>query len=97
MNYDTIISAAQDYIYETNRLRKTYPNGFSLWNDTLLHSDKAQRYIYTEKAEAVLSALCEFAGIPVAAAINAARIEERYYARGGTLLIDSERLVRSQI
>lgn len=97
MNYDTIISAAQEYIYQENRRRKTYPNGCCLWDDTLLHYDKAQRCIYTEKAEAVLNALCEFAGIPVGAAINAARIYDRYYERGGTHCIDAERLIRSQM
>ncbi len=97
MNYDTIISAAQEYIYQENSLRKAYPNGLTIWEDTLIHSDAAQRYIYAEKAEAILNALCEFAEIPVGAAINAARIYDRYYERGGTLCLDAERLVRSQI
>ncbi len=97
MNYDTIFDAAQNYIDQENLLRKTYPNGLTIWEDTPIHSDAAHRYIYTEKAEAVLNALCEFAGIPVAAAINAVRIYNRYYERGGTLFLDAERLVRSQI
>ncbi len=97
MNYDTIINAAQEYIYQTNLLRKTYPHGLTIWDDTPIHSDAAYRFRYTEKAEAVLNTLCEFAGIPAGAAINAARIYDRYYERGGTLCIDAERLVRSQI
>lgn len=97
MNYDTIISAAQEYIYQMNQIRKTFPNGLCVWKNTTIHSNEGQRAIYTEKAEAVLYALCEFAGIPVGAAINAARIFDRYYERGGTLCLDAERLVRSQI
>lgn len=97
MNYDTIIYAAQEYSYQVNKLRSSYPNGLTIWEDTKIHSNQGQRAIYTEKAEAVLNALCEFAGIPAGAAINAARIYDRYYERGGTLCLDAERLVRSQI
>lgn len=97
MNFDTIINAAQEYSDRTNDLRSTYPNGFCLTTDTRLYADKAQKSVYLDQAEAVLWAVCDATGIPVSAAINAARIYNRYYDRGGTHCIDAERLIRSQM
>ena len=44
MNYDTLLSAAHDYIYAYNDVRRTLPRGFTLWNSTLLHSEAAQKW-----------------------------------------------------
>ena len=95
MNYATLLSAAHDYIYAYNDVRRTFPHGFTLWNSTLLHSEAAQKSICHDRYEAVFCALCECAGIPQEVLIQAARIEDRYYERGGTRCLDPERLIRS--
>ena len=97
MNYDAIINAAQEYSDRINALRRAYPNGYCLTLETRLHADKAQKSIYLDKAEAVLWAVCDATGIPVDAAISAARIYNRYYERGGEHILDTERLIRSQM
>ena len=45
MNYDTLLSAAHDYIYAYTNVRRTFPHGFTLWDSTLLHSEAAQKSI----------------------------------------------------
>ena len=95
MNYATLLSAAHDYIYAYNDVRRAFPHGFTLWNSTLLHSEAAQKSICHDRYEAVFRALCECAGIPQEVLIQAARIEDRYYERGGTQCLDPERLIRS--
>ena len=95
MNYDTLLSAAHDYIYAYNDVRRTFPHGYCLWDSTLLHSEAAQKSICHDRYEAVFHALCECAGIPQEVLIQAARIEDRYYERGGTRCLDLERLIRS--
>ena len=95
MNYDTLLSAAHDYISAYNDVRRTFPHGFTLWDSTLLHSEAAQKSICHDRCEAVFHALCECAGIPQEVLIQAARIEDRYYERGGTRCLDPERLIRS--
>ena len=91
----TLNYAAHDYIYAYNDVRRTFPHGFTLWNSTLLHSEAAQKSIYHDRYEAVFHALCECAGIPQNVLIQAARIEDHYYERGGTRCLDPERLIRS--
>lgn len=95
MNYATLLAAAHDYIYAYNDVRRAFPHGFTLWNSTLLHSEAAQKSICHDRYEAVSHALCECAGIPQEVLIQAARIEDRYYERGGTQCLDPERLIRS--
>ena len=95
MNYATLLSAAHDYISAYSDVRRTFPYGFTLWDSTLLHSEAAQKSIYHDRYEAVFRALCECAGIPQEVLIQAARIEDRYYERGGTRCLDLERLIRS--
>lgn len=95
LNYDTLLSAAHDYIYAYNDLRRTFPNGVYIGRNAPLHSDAAQKYIRLNRSETVLRALCECTDIPEDAMIRAARIEDRYYDRGGTRCIDPERLIRS--
>ena len=97
LNYDTLLAAAHNYIYAYNDLRRTFPNGVYLWNSTLLHSEAAQKSICHDRCEAVFHALCECAGIPQEVLIQAARIEDRYYERGGTRCLNAERLVRSLV
>ena len=87
MNYATLLSAAHDYIYAYNDVRRAFPHGFTLWNSTLLHSEAAQKSICHDRYEC--------AGIPQEVLIQAARIEDRYYERGGTQCLDPERLIRS--
>ena len=79
----------------SRRARRTFPHGFTLWDSTLLHSEAAQKSICHDRCEAVFHALCECAGIPQEVLIQAARIEDRYYERGGTRCLDPERLIRS--
>lgn len=95
MNYDAIIAAATDYMYAYNDLRRTFPNGVCLYQETHWGSKAATRCRYYDRYDAVLRGICEATDIPMAAAINAVRIENRYYERGGTQCINSERLLRS--
>ena len=83
MNYATLLSAAHDYIYAYNDVRRTFPHGYCLWDSTLLHSEAAQKSICHDRYESVFRALCECTGIPQEVLIQAARIENRYYERGG--------------
>ena len=64
MNYDTLLTAAHDYISAYNDVRRTFPYGFTLWDSTLLHSEAAQKSICYDRYEAVFHTLCECAGIP---------------------------------
>lgn len=95
MKYDTLLSAAHDYIYAYNDLRRTFPRGLTIWNSTPINSDAAQKYIQLDRYEAVLYAVCECTGISRDVVITAARIEDRYYARGGTRCLDAEQLICS--
>ncbi len=95
MNYAVLLSAAHDYISAYNDVRSTFPHGYSLWNSTLFYSNAAQKSICHERYEAVFRTLCECTGIPQEVLIQAARIEDRYYERGGTRCLDPERLIRS--
>lgn len=54
-------------------------------------------YALFDKADRVLWTLAQAVNIPADAIKKAARIEERYYNRGGTLLIDARALIESQI
>ena len=56
---------------------------------------QGDRLPFADRYEAVFHALCECAGIPQEVLIQAARIEDRYYERGGTRCLDLERLIRS--
>ena len=96
-NYDTLLAAAHDYIYAYNDLRRAFPHGVYIGRNAPLHSAAVQKYIYSDQNEAVLRAISECTGIPEGVLIQAARIEDRYYARGGTRCLDAERLVRSLI
>ena len=95
MDYNTLLSAAHNYIYAYNDLRRSFPNGVYIGRNASLHSDSVQKYISRCRNEAVLNALCECTGIPEAALIKAARVEDHYYARGGTRCLNAEQLIRS--
>ncbi len=95
MNYGAIIAAATDYMIAYNDLRRAFPNGVFLYLETPWGSKAAIRYRYYERYDAVLRGICAATGIPMAAAINAVRIENRYYERGGVKCLDMERLLRS--
>lgn len=97
MDYNTLLSAAHDYIYTYNDFRRTFPRGVYIGRNASLHSDAVQKSICHDRYEAVLRALCECTGIPEDALIQAARIEDRYYEHGGTQCLDPERLIRSLI
>ena len=81
MNYDTLLSAAHDYISAYNDVRRTFPYGFTLWDSTLLHSEAAQKSICHDRYEAVFHALCECAGINGAIELH----RERYCSRIGVV------------
>ena len=95
MNYDTLLSAARDYIYAYNDLRSTFPRGIYIGHNALLNSGAVQKYICLDKKETVLDCLSECTGIDRRVLIQAARVEDRYYARGGTRCLDAEQLIRS--
>lgn len=95
MNYDMLLSAAHDYTYAYNDLRSTFPRGTYIGYDALLHSDVVQKYICLDEKETALKCLSECTGIDRRVLIQAARIEDRYYARGGTRCLDAEQLIRS--
>ena len=97
MNYDAIITAAQEYSDRINAFRRAYPHGYHFGQETRLHADATQKYISLDKAEAILWAVCEATGVSVDAAVSAARIYNRYYERGGEHILDAERLIRSQM
>lgn len=97
MNYEAILAAASDHIWAYNDLKRAFPHGLDLYRTTEWGSLKAETARRFDRTEAVLRGICEVTGIPMSAAINAARIENRYYDRGGTRCIDAERLIRSQI
>ena len=81
MNYDTLLTAAHDYISAYNDVRRTFPYGFTLWDSTLLHSEAAQKSICHDRYEAVFHALCECAGINGAIELH----RERYCSRIGVV------------
>ena len=95
MNYDTLLSAARDYIYAYNDLRGTFPRGIYIGHNALLNSGAVQKYICLDKKETALDCLSECTGIDRRVLIQAARVEDRYYARGGTRCLDAEQLIRS--
>ena len=95
MNYATLLSAAHDYIYTYNDVRRTFPHGYCLWDSTLLHSEAAQKSICHDRYEAVFCALCECAGIPQEVLIQAARIEDRYISLSSFSKVDKIDSVQS--
>lgn len=95
INYEVIITAASDYIYAMYEIRKAYPKGYTIFSDTPYHDDFVQKHVQLEKSRDVLWALSEMSGISVDVAVNAARIENRYYEKyGGTRIVDAEKLIR---
>ena len=99
INWDQLLSAAHDYM-DARR--------YFLGNDDFkghyfgdqLSGLKRQSYDASNKAdeaERILYTACYATGVPEDAVIRAARIEYRYYDRGGSQCIDAERLIRSQL
>lgn len=95
MQYDTLLNAAQEYCEAQFNFQFMFPNGIPRSASDPHGFGKARLWNKVEMAEAVLDALSEFSEIPREVMINAVRIENRYYERGGTELLSAERLIRS--
>ena len=95
MNYQAIVNAATDYNIAMYNLRKNFPAGVYLGSWTKLHDRDAELYTLFDRAEKILWAVCECTNIPVEVAIMAARLENRYYERGGYQILDVENLIKS--
>lgn len=92
INYDEIISAGSEYIDARNAFSRRYPHGIYV-----THSNPEAFDLYTlcERAERVLFTVSWVTGISQDVIINVARIENRYYERGGGRCVDAKRLLES--
>ena len=93
INFDCVISAALDYMSAYGDMRRHFPHGCYLYGATRNDSQELRDYHCLDRAERALSVLCEGIGITTDIAVQAARIENHYYERGGSQLVDSERLI----
>ena len=91
INFDELLSAGTDYLSSTFEFRSRYHGGVYV---TPANPDCFRRYHYMERQEHALDTLQWVLGIPQNVIINAARIENRYYERGGEGCISSEALIR---
>ena len=93
-NYDLVLSYGFDYIDAENAFHSKYRNMCITRNGTPDAWDAANR------AENAVRSLCDVSlvlNIPYDVIVNAARVMNRYYERGGGLVIDAEKLIRSMI
>ena len=91
INFDELLSAGTDYLSSAYEFRSRYHGGVYV---TYSNQDCYQRYHQMERQEHALYTLQWVLGIPQDVIINAARIENRYYERGGEGYISSETLIR---
>lgn len=90
MNYDEIISAGVDYINARNAFGYRCPHGAYI---THSNPEVYDLYRQLDRAEHTLAVAARVTGISQADIVNAARIENRYYARGGQQSLSSQRLL----
>ena len=92
INYGEIVTAGSEYIDAQNRFMSKYhrPGGYFI---THSQPDLYDACRLVEKYETALNAVAYAFEIPASVIINAARIEKRYYERGGQFLIDLEKLL----
>jgi len=91
IDFDQLLSAGFDYISSTFEFRSRYHGGVYISHS---NKDCYERYQQMERHDYALNTLHWVLGIPQDVIINAARIENRYYERGGEGYIRSEDLIR---
>ena len=94
INYAEIINAGTNYIDARNSFSSKFhrPGGYYI---THADPDLYDSYRLVDKYETALNAMAYAFEIPVSVIINAARIENRYYERGGQYLVDYKKLLES--
>lgn len=94
INYGEIISTGTNYMDAQNHFRSKYhrPGGYYI-----THADPElyDAYRLVEKYETALNAMAYAFEIPASVIISAARVENRYYERGGQCLFDYKKLLES--
>ena len=90
MNYDEIIGAGIDYIDAKNAFRRRCPHGAYI---TYSNPEICDLYRWLDRAEHALDVIAAVTGISQSVIINAARIENRYYERGGQQMLSHQRLL----
>lgn len=99
IDWEQLLSAARDYC-DMELYYRGNSDFHGLYIGDELSGVKRQSYDAAncaEWAERVLYTACYVTNVPEAAVIRAARIEARYYDRGGSKVLDAERLIRSQL
>ena len=99
INWEQVLAAASEYMdaeqyYRGNEDFKGHYIGDELSGVKRKTYDAERNASWAER---VLYTVCYATGIPEVAIIRAARIEARYYDKGGTKVLDAERLIRSQL
>ena len=90
INFDELLAAGQNCISSNFEFYKRYRG--MLINHTM--RDAYERWWAVQRDERALDTLAWVLGIPQNIVINAARIENRYYERGGDKVLNSEKLIR---
>lgn len=97
--YDMLLSLGWEVIDATRAFRTAYPHGCFIGRYMINDEDCKRRSLYDrmELAEKILREVCYVIHGDQTAIVRAARIQERYYERGGSKILDAERLIRSQM
>ena len=95
INFDELISAAQDYMDYSFRFSRKYPNGGYI---TCANPELCEAYRWLDRAERALTVVCYVTGIPAAVLIQAARFCNRFYEQAYAQdrdpgCIDAEQLI----
>ena len=94
LDYDYLINFGYEYMEAEHAYRSCYRDMFISRTgnpDAYYASQRAYR------AGNVLSDVAIMTHVPADVIVNAARVMNRYYDRGGGLVIDAEKLIRSMI
>lgn len=90
INYDEILSAGIDYMMQAYDFYRCHPGpNYISHSNPKLYDD----YHRMERAEHALDMVAYATGLHTADIIQAARIYNRYYDRGGEKIIDAQRLL----
>lgn len=91
MKYDEIINCGHDYNDACNAFMRRCPHGAYI---THSNPEVYDLYRQLDRAEHALDVVAWVTGISRADIVNAARIENRYYARGGQWILNPQRLLQ---
>lgn len=99
IDYEQLLVTGSDYMDAENRYRGNKDFRGLYLGGTLsgVKREAFEASIRAEWAEHALYIACYITGIPENAVVRAARIEARYYDRGGSKVLDSKRLILSQV